>query len=196
MYGVSLTHIHSKCRLSSTNAAPSLGPVLSGILAQRLGWRWIFWVLTILSGLTVLSFLLFFPETARILVGNGSKNTTSLLVFRAPIGCSLRTRRNEEAPKRSLVFPNPLACLRVLWNRNTACVILVGSIFYTVFCCLGASLSTLCIRIYDLNYLEAGLVYLPSGIGGIIAAYTAGMLVADFVATAFLYQTATYYSLS
>ena len=171
-----LTHIHSQCCISSTNAAPSLDPVLGGILAQRLGWRWIFWLLTILSGLTLLCFLLFFPETARILVGNGSESTKSHLVFRALIRCSPRTRSDEEVLKCSLPFPNPIACLRVLWNKNTACVILVGSIFYTFFCCIGASLSTLCISLYDLNYLEAGLIYLPSGVGGIIAAYSSGML--------------------
>ncbi|KAL8938935.1 MAG: hypothetical protein Q9216_003621 [Gyalolechia sp. 2 TL-2023] len=50
----------------------------------------------------------------------------------------------------------------------------VGGVFYTVFSCLAASLSTTCIRLYDLNYLDAGLVYLPAGVGGIVAAYSTG----------------------
>ena len=51
---------------------------------------------------------------------------------------------------------------------------LVGGMFYTVHTCLAASLSTICIDLYGLSYLEAGLVYLPAGVGGILAAYSTG----------------------
>lgn len=43
-----------------------------------------------------------------------------------------------------------------------------------VFSCLAASLSTLSINLYDLSYLDAGLLYMPAGIGGVLAAYLAG----------------------
>ncbi|EXK30374.1 hypothetical protein FOMG_13187 [Fusarium oxysporum f. sp. melonis 26406] len=33
-----------------TTMAPSLGPVLGGVLAEKLGWRWIFWFLSIFTG--------------------------------------------------------------------------------------------------------------------------------------------------
>lgn len=50
----------------------AIGPVLGGIFAQTLGWRAIFWFLTIFSGVAL--FIIFFalPETLRSLVGNGS----------------------------------------------------------------------------------------------------------------------------
>lgn len=62
------------------------------------------------------------------------------------------------------------------WPIGDLClsVILVGSVVYAVFGCLGASLSAQCFELYGLDYLEAGLIYLPSGLGGIIAAYTIG----------------------
>lgn len=160
----------------STNTAPSLGPVLGGVIAQRLGWRWIFWVLAILSGIQLLGMILFFPETARQVVGNGSMRPPRLS---RTIDCLLRSRPSPAVVKqrplqRSLYWPNPLACLPVLLDRSSALVMAVGGIFYMAFSCLAASLSTLSINLYDLNYLDAGLVYMPAGIGGILAAYLTG----------------------
>lgn len=54
------------------NEAPSLGPVLGGALADRIDWRWIFWLLVILSGICLTLLCLLLPETARSIVGNGS----------------------------------------------------------------------------------------------------------------------------
>ncbi|KAL3480159.1 major facilitator superfamily domain-containing protein [Aspergillus californicus] len=41
---------------------------------------------------------------------------------------------------------------------------------------LQTSLAAQCIDLYDLDYLQAGLIYLPSGIGGSIASYITGKL--------------------
>lgn len=52
--------------------APALGPIIGGLLSQHLGWRAIFWFLTILAGVALALLALFFPETCRDIVGDGS----------------------------------------------------------------------------------------------------------------------------
>lgn len=166
---------------TSTCTAPSLGPVLAGIIAEKLGWRWIFWFLAILSGANLVALTLFLPETSRKLVLNGSKqargvNRTVLSLLSNFSKSRLQKTKDvsEKTSKKSLHIPNPLACIRMLFHKGSLSIILVGSIYYTVSRSLAASLSAQCIDMYHLNYLEAGLVYLPSGIAGMISSYTTG----------------------
>ncbi|KAK5115821.1 hypothetical protein LTR85_009415 [Meristemomyces frigidus] len=42
---------------------PTLGPLFGGIIVQRIGWRWIFWVLTIVCAANTLAGFLFLRET-------------------------------------------------------------------------------------------------------------------------------------
>lgn len=42
---------------------PTLGPLIGGLIVQRLNWRWIFWVLTIFCTLVTLSAFFFLKET-------------------------------------------------------------------------------------------------------------------------------------
>lgn len=49
--------------LAGSLVGPAIGPVLGGILSQFLGWRAIFWFLTILGAAFFIVFAIFFPET-------------------------------------------------------------------------------------------------------------------------------------
>lgn len=42
---------------------PTLGPLFGGIIVQRLGWRWIFWIMTIVCAVNTLGGYLFLRET-------------------------------------------------------------------------------------------------------------------------------------
>lgn len=75
-------------------AAPAIAPVICGILTQFLGWRWLFWFLTIIAVVYLIPLAISFPETGRNVVGNGSipypVRNTSLL------NC-LKTRKAEHS---------------------------------------------------------------------------------------------------
>ena len=125
---------------------------------------------------------LFFPETHRRLVGNGSGRASGLL-YRTLFSSVTSHRRGitEQSPepteRRVCHFPNPFACLPMLASKGTFSVIMFGSITYAIRMTLQASLATHCIAIYDLNYLQAGLIYLPAGVSGTVGAKLGGVLI-------------------
>ncbi|KAM5347808.1 hypothetical protein ACJ41O_007632 [Fusarium nematophilum] len=161
-----------------TTMAPSLGPVLGGILAEKLGWRWIFWFLSILTGGTLVILALLLPETQRKIVGDGSLPARGIYWNLVSPKASRSTRQShgdaEPREKRGCRFPNPLTCLPVLMDKGSLFSILIGALQYVNVMTLQTSLASLSIEIYDLNYLQAGLIYIPCGVCSAVSAKVTG----------------------
>lgn len=173
----------------STNAAPSFGPVIAGVLTQKLGWRWIFWFLVIMTGTYLVLVILLMPETQRKIVGNGSIPPRGIhkSLFETFSRKQRSRRENNDGHVKAQVaqlkgmkkarkchIPNPFTCIPMLFLKGNLVVIVIGSITYAVKMTLQTSLAAQCIEIYDLDYLQAGLIYLPSGVGGALASYATG----------------------
>lgn len=55
-------------------------------------------------------------------------------------------------------------------------VILACGIMYAVYTCINTSLSILFVDIYKLTQWQAGLIYLPFGLGGTVSTFFSGIL--------------------
>lgn len=162
--------------LGFTNAAPCLGPVIGGVVAEKLSWRWIFWLLAITSGSHLGVLAIFLPETCRKLVDNGSVRPAHA-IHRSCYSLLCGRKYDREEPRSTPISINllsPIKGLRTLYNKANFIVILVGGLQYTVFGSLASSLSAQVIHIYSMNNLTAGLTYLSAGLGGMLAALLTG----------------------
>ncbi|RYC61465.1 hypothetical protein CHU98_g4733 [Xylaria longipes] len=162
------------------NAGPPLGPVIGGALAAKLGWRWIFWFLVITGGICLLLALLALAETARAIVGNGSIPATGMNRTLISVSCS-GTRddadqsvRNMTMKDRLASFPNPLASLKLLLELDLFILLFCNAIYYAAGACAQTSLSSLFIQVYGYEELQAGLVYIPFGLGALASVYIWG----------------------
>ena len=149
--------------------------MLGGVLAQKLGWWWIFYLLAILAGAYVIPLLLFFPETSRAVVGNGSKhprgvNASFVQLFRGVQG-------RETAARPVLRWPNPIPTLRLIFQKDMALVLFVNGILYVAFYAVMTSLPSLFVEIYMLDELQVGLCYLSFGAGCAVSCLATGKII-------------------
>jgi hypothetical protein len=157
---------------------------MSGLLLIKWSWPSIFWFLSIASSTIFLATLLFLPETCRQVVGNGSRRGPPINRTIAPLLSpknsvledvgSLTTREKRELD--GIKAANPFSTLTLLKCRSTALAIACYSIYYTIYSCLQASLSTIFVETYKVTGLIAGLSYIPFGVACVLASSVAGML--------------------
>lgn len=119
--------------------------------------------------------LLFFPETQRNIVGNGSGKVKGVYwslftLFQSADAKKAQTPMSKPARH----YPNPFSCLPILKNKESLLAIILYALTYAVKMTLQTSLGAQCVEIYQLNYLNAGLIYLPSGVAGAVGAFSTG----------------------
>ncbi len=158
---------------------PAFGPLIGGLLSQFLGWRAIFWFLTIFAGITVIVIMSVFPETCRKVVGNGSLPAQnwniSLLSY-----YHLRKQRKagmegESATRVSFKsHPNPLNSVYIICDKESGIILLYAGTLFAGFYMVLTGLPSQLAEKYHFNTLQIGLCYFPTGFGSMAAALMVG----------------------
>jgi len=163
-------------------APVAIGPIIGGGLAAALGWRSIFWFLTIYCGVFLVFLILLLPETLRYKVGNGSRETVGLFA-RYPLTFYQNTSKmrwgrestalRENEPKKTVDITQPL---RILFSKQASPIIICLAIHYAVWQMSITAMSTLFLEVYNLSETQIGLTFLANGIGSIFGTLTTGKL--------------------
>ena len=179
------------------NMGACVGPVIGGLVAFTSGsYEWVFWALVVVGGILLFGVGTFLPETARNVVGNGKGSAQQKWWERSwwslgnkwiksgrrnskdvdMVAAENANYRSPVSLKRSFRIRNPLACLRIIFHRDTFCVLWMPASFYLVDYTFVAATPDIYKNIYNFNELEIGLSYLPRGVGIIIGGYINGKL--------------------
>lgn len=178
------------------NLGACVGPVVGGWVAYASGsYEWVFWVLVIIGAVLLLSVGALLPETARTVVGDGSRrkrqsgweeswyNMCKYWLRRHKENASKgenekQSETEDENVGRSILqrfrIANPWACLRIIFHLDTFLVLWMHGSFYTVDYSLVAAVPDIYKSIYHFNELQIGLAYLPRGAGIIVGGYCVG----------------------
>jgi hypothetical protein len=167
--------------------APSIGPIIGGVIATFAGWHWIFWFLLILSLLVAIPFAIFFPETCRKIVADGSipppawnkcylniREERKALLKGTPIKYA---ERDELAQTRHIRFPNPFTTILLLLQKECGFALLYSAFLSCTYYATMSLIPSQFGSIYKFNDLQVSLCYIPFGIGSMTAAFNRGRMI-------------------
>ncbi|KAL8689695.1 MAG: hypothetical protein Q9218_004691 [Villophora microphyllina] len=149
---------------------PSLGPVAGGFLAEAAGWRWVFWLLAIVSGLMTIVTMLFLRETyAPKLLRDKARR------LRRTTGQGYKSELEKDLPAltvylRAIVRPSKMLLFSPIILGLSLFMALVYAYIYLLFTTFPYVFEAQ----YEFSTGTVGLTYLGMGIGMVIAAVIVG----------------------
>ncbi|KAF4977116.1 hypothetical protein FZEAL_6304 [Fusarium zealandicum] len=144
---------------------PIIGPVVGGFVAESLGWRWVFWIIAIISAFLSIVFFIFSGETfAPVILERKTRRLrkeTGNVRLRSKLDAGLSPadyfKRGILRPFKMLVF-SPICII---------CGLYVG-LAYAYLYLIVTSLTPLFMRIYHFNTIHSGLTFLGLGVGSML----------------------------
>lgn len=177
--------------LSTCNAISAVGPVIGGAVAlSTRGHTWVFLTLLIIAVICLLLAGFLLPETARNVVGNGTKpihgvwRTWWSFLYGKERKCQNESEANDatERPlqvdgKPTWRLLNAFASFRIILYPDAAAVLWMLASSYSVYYTIQVAIPVIFKEIYSYNELEIGLTFLPGLAGMTIGGIVAGKLV-------------------
>lgn len=169
--------------LATCNAISAVGPVIGGAVALGSGGHmWVFLALLIIAVLLLVATGFTLPETARNVVGNGTKPAHAvwrpwLSFLRQKNGHCENFSPPQSDKKRDWRLLDVFASLRIIFYPDAAAVLWTIAASYSVYYTFQAAIPVLFSELYNYNELEIGLALLPVLAGLTIGGMVAGKLV-------------------
>jgi MFS family permease len=176
--------------LATCNGISALGPVIGGAVARRTnGYTWVFFSLLAVALVCFLLVGSTLPETARSVVGNGSKpvhgiRRTWVSVWQdgrnapAPdlVQTTSRSRTDSVGSSRRTLL-NILGSLRIVLYPDAAIILGMVASSYSIYYTFQVAIPVIFKEMYEYNELEIGLVFLPGLAGMTLGGIIAGKLI-------------------
>ncbi|KAI1379252.1 MFS general substrate transporter [Hypoxylon crocopeplum] len=147
---------------------PAIGPILGGVLTGTIGWRWIFWVLSIFDALLMLSAFIIFPETfAGVILGRKAKR------LRKETGRQeyyTEYEREGKSLTRILIVSLGRPCRLLATQPLIQLMSIYLAYNYGILYIVQSTFATLWIERYNQSVSVSGLHYIAIAVGCIIAA--------------------------
>ena len=141
---------------------PTIGPLLGGLVVKRLGWRWIFWVLTIVCSANTLAGYIFLRETyAPIILANRKKQ----LEKEEGKPNKYRYQGEDDRPMWKKILRSLHRPLRILMQPIVFTMSAYQAIIFSTTYSLYTNFQPIYGDEYGFNTEQVGLMYLGPGLG-------------------------------
>lgn len=160
--------------------APTLGPVIGGLLTQYLGWRSIFYFLLIAGGLGMVGIGCCFPETCRNIVGDASakspkryRSVMQIVKDKRPdysqSAAEEKARLRGKGGIRALLWLSLTSAVRILFTKERFFLLFYVGLVFSGFQAIATELPTQFKAIYGFDSVMIGVMYLPLAGGAMIS---------------------------
>lgn len=145
---------------------PTLGPLLGGVIVQRLGWRWIFWILAILCGVNTTSGFLFLRETYVPVLLDGKKRQREK---EEDGGLTFWYDGEDSRPMSAKLRTSFLRPARILAQPIVLTLSLYQALIFSTTYSLYTNFEDIYGGLYGFSTEKVGLMYLGPGLGLLLA---------------------------
>ncbi|KAK4497768.1 hypothetical protein PRZ48_010421 [Zasmidium cellare] len=152
---------------------PVIGPIAGGFLAEECGWRWIFWLLFILSAVTLVGLVAFNRETNPEILSRRKdvdvkQLTVKQRIFKA-LDWGIGGEDDRNVTKKELLRAMILPWKMLFTAPIVALLCIYAAFVYGLLYLLLTTITPTFVSVYGFSLGSAGLAYIGLGIGFLIA---------------------------